>query len=316
MAMQLNQVVSILCALLPAVWSLESKPSAHLQVRKGTRIDPELEPTSHDKFFGKDYPDDIRAPTFHHFDHPYPEIQDSDHYDKDYVQDENDDNGEWAAQWGYDSKKNKLMNEKEELQKALSKEYEEKNEWEAAVEAEKKAEAEARAAEKRLKEAQAHEDNMEKNHSIINATIDSKADEVEKEVKDLEECKKQLMKARKQLKALLEEKARAKSEEDEAEGLEDHAEDKEMSAEKREELAEKKVEEEHKEYLEAKSDVEKQKKDVERAKKDLEAAAKKLRKHRKADSDGGVYSVKDGVTGFTIIVPLAMVSLQIFQVLI
>jgi len=317
MAMQLNQVLSILCVLLPAVWSLETRPSAHLQVQKRTRINPDLDPgsESHKKFFGKDYPDDIRAPSYHHFDHPYPEIQDSDHYDKDYVQDENDDNGDWAAQWGYDSKKNKLMNEKSELQKALSNQYQQKNEWEAAVEAEKKAEADARAAEKRLKEAQAHESNMESNHSSLNATIDSKADEVEKEVKDLEDCKKQLMKARKQLKALLEEKANAKREEDQAENAEDLAEDHEMSMEKREELAEKKVEEEHKEYLESQKDVEKQKKDVEKAEAELEIAAKKLRKHRTADKDGGVYSVKDGVTGFTIMLPSALVSLQILQML-
>merc|ERR1719217_2067208 len=177
---------------MPIARALETHPTERLshlsqvmsqkvvsQIKK--RIDPELHPKSDEKFFKKDYPDDIRAPSFHHFDHPYPEVQDSDHYDRDYVQDENDDKGEWAAQWGYDSKKNKLMNEKDELKKLMAKKIEEKKEYEDAVAAEKKAEADARAAEKHLKDAEAHEAAMESNHSKLNGTIDSAADEVEAE---------------------------------------------------------------------------------------------------------------------------------------
>jgi len=319
MAMKLNHIACTLCVLCPAVWTLETHLSAHQQVQnihnkitKKLRIDPELDPESHKKFFDKDYPDDVRAPTFHHFDHPYPEIQDSDRYDKDYVQDENDDKGEWEAQWGYDSKKNKLMNKKEKLKKAMAKQLDEKKEWEDAIEAEKKAEADARAAEKRLKEAEAHEANMEKDHKSINGTIDSKADEVEKEVKDLEDCKKQLMKARKELKSLLEEKANASKEEADAEAHEDGAEDNEMSAEKKEEVAEKNVEGQHQEYKDAVKDYEKEKEEVAQAEKDLEVAAKKLRKFRSADPDGGVYSVKSaGVQNFKKMLPLVLVFTQI-----
>jgi len=318
MTMKLNQVastISILCVLLPAMQARETHPATHLsQVQK--RINPELDPVSDKKFFKKDYPDDNRAPNFHHFDHPYPEVQDSDKYDKDYVQDENDDNGEWAAQWGYDSKKNKLLNEKEELRKAMAKKLQEEKEWKEAVEAEKKAEAAARDAEKRLKDAESHEANMEKDHSGINATIDSKADQVEKEVLDLEECKKQLMKARKELKSLLEKKEGINKSENNAEADEDSAEDKSMSAEKAEEDAESKVEKEHQEFKDAEKDLEKQKADVKKAEVDLEAAAKKLRKFRKADADGGVYSVdKGGVTSFSIMLPFAMVSFQFLHML-
>merc|ERR1740130_706419 len=133
---EVTSKVCILVVLSPchAVWALESTSGASEKP-----LTPELEKFEHNnKFFKKDYVDDSRAPTYHHFDHPYPEIQDSDHYDRDYVQDENDDKGEWAAQWGYDSKKNKLLNEKEELRKAHDKLLQEKAEWEAAVAAEKK----------------------------------------------------------------------------------------------------------------------------------------------------------------------------------
>lgn len=294
--------------------ALHPSLSRHLsQVQK--RIDPELHPKSDEKFFGKDYPDDIRAPAFHHFDHPYPEVQDSDHYDRDYVQDENDDKGEWAAQWGYDSKKNKLMNEKEKLKKYLSKKLADQKEYEDAVEAEKNAEAEARAAEKHLKDAEAHQAAMEGNHSNLNNTIDSQANIVEKEVKDLEDCKKQLMEARKKLKSLLAEKEGAAKSEADAEKDEEGKEDAEMSAEKKEELAEKKVEEEQKELKDSEKEFEKQKEEVKKAEVELEEAAKSLRKFRSADPDGGVYSVKAGVTGFTMMYPFILVSSQVLQML-
>merc|ERR1719207_158395 len=70
-------------------------------------ITPELEPVSDEKFFKKDYPDDHRPGPYNHFKYPYPEVQDSDHYDKDYVEDRNDDGGYWKAQMEYDNIRNK-----------------------------------------------------------------------------------------------------------------------------------------------------------------------------------------------------------------
>merc|ERR1719240_1108155 len=113
-----------------------------------TRINPELDPTSDKKFFGKDYPDDVRPPVHHHFDHPYPTVQDSERYDKDYVKDENDDGGYWKAQMEYDALKNKLAKEKKEMAAALAKETEEQKEMEKAKSAEDDAEKAAEAAEK------------------------------------------------------------------------------------------------------------------------------------------------------------------------
>merc|ERR1719330_192664 len=68
-------------------------------------ITPELSPESHEKFFDHDYPDDHR-PSVHkdfNFQHPFPVLQDSEDYDKDYVKDENHDGGEWQAQQRYDA---------------------------------------------------------------------------------------------------------------------------------------------------------------------------------------------------------------------
>merc|ERR1719272_2877724 len=69
-------------------------------------IHPGLDPVSDKKFYDgsrADYVTDLRphkdAPL--HFSHPFPEVQDSNDYDKDYVKDENGDSGEFAAQEKY-----------------------------------------------------------------------------------------------------------------------------------------------------------------------------------------------------------------------
>merc|ERR1711865_1095963 len=92
---------------------------------------PELEPTSSDKkFFGKDYPYDKRAVVDKHyvFDHPYPAVQDSGDFDRDFVKDENSDGGKWAAQMEYDTLRTKIRAAKEKMDKLkvnMEKEYKE-----------------------------------------------------------------------------------------------------------------------------------------------------------------------------------------------
>merc|ERR1712039_1115828 len=97
-------------------------------------------------FFGKDYPHDIQPDAKIHkeFTHPYPEMQDDNTYDKDYVKDENNDNGEWAAQTEYDHLRTKLQRQKAEQER--SKQY--KDELQKKLE-------EARAAEKAASDAAA-----------------------------------------------------------------------------------------------------------------------------------------------------------------
>merc|ERR1719428_1874895 len=103
---------------LIAVLSLVMLSNFTVAARK---IEPDLVPESDKKFFGKDYPDDARAAPYpgHKFSHPYPTVQDSDTYDKDYIEDSNDDKGYWAAQMRYDAAKNNLQKQKAQLEEAL-----------------------------------------------------------------------------------------------------------------------------------------------------------------------------------------------------
>merc|ERR1712083_1275961 len=86
---------------------------------RGISINPRLDPQSHDKFFGSDYPHGV-APSAQglEFGHPYPAVMASDSYDKDYVKDENGDGGEWKAQFEYDTLRTKAQQEKADQEEA------------------------------------------------------------------------------------------------------------------------------------------------------------------------------------------------------
>merc|ERR1712039_201232 len=95
----------------------------HTNLRQ-LRINPVLDPASSSKFL-KDYPDDGRPDVkglkkggFHDFTPPFPAVQGSDDFDKDYVKDENRDNGEWKAQADYDRIKLEWRKVKDALNKA------------------------------------------------------------------------------------------------------------------------------------------------------------------------------------------------------
>ena len=77
-------------------------------------ISPALRPEAPKKF-NKDYPVD-KAPAVDvlHFKHPYPVVQDTEDFDKDFVKDENSDNGEFKAQSEYDRLRHKLTQLKKE----------------------------------------------------------------------------------------------------------------------------------------------------------------------------------------------------------
>merc|ERR1719272_111464 len=52
----------------------------------------------------KDLPEDARPSARDlNFGHPYPIVQESNHYDSDFVKDENEDDGHWKAQNEYDT---------------------------------------------------------------------------------------------------------------------------------------------------------------------------------------------------------------------
>mmetsp|Transcript_69244 Transcript_69244/g.225551 ORF Transcript_69244/g.225551 Transcript_69244/m.225551 type:complete len:314 (-) Transcript_69244:184-1125(-) len=67
-----------------------------------------LEPKDH--FWKKDYPDDQQPapPEEEPFDHPFPTVQDSEDWDKDFVEDTNSDNGEYKNQARYDELRHRI----------------------------------------------------------------------------------------------------------------------------------------------------------------------------------------------------------------
>merc|ERR1719458_1841664 len=65
-------------------------------------ISPKLDPESDKVFFG----------------HPYPAVQDTNEFDRDYVKDENNDGGEWKAQMDYDLLRTKLSKAQDDMEKA------------------------------------------------------------------------------------------------------------------------------------------------------------------------------------------------------
>lgn len=264
-----------------------------LQLRADVAISPELEPVSDKKFFKADYPDDRRAPQFHKFGYPYPTVQDTEEYDKDYVEDKNHDGGYWKAQMEYDMLKNKLVKEKQELADAIAKEIKEKNDLEKARKAELDAEHEAEHAEDMAKKAQAKAEAADAAPVDVNAG----AEKVEAEITDLEECKKQLAMAKAKLKKLLDEKKMAEKTKVETAKNETTAAALEAAAEKDEEAAEKKVNAEDKEHALSLKTYEEELADVKKVEIDFEKASKDVRKYRRAphvDDNGGVYETHRG----------------------
>lgn len=100
------------------------------QARINEAIVPSLAPKSDKKFFGKDYPDDLR-PTIDKapkWSYPYPKVQSDATYDVDYVKDENNDGGHWKAQMDYDEIKMKYTKQQAIVRQAALNEGMEKDE--------------------------------------------------------------------------------------------------------------------------------------------------------------------------------------------
>jgi len=275
------------------------KPVSQLGLRttKGSKdsIVPELQPVSHDKFFKSDYPDDHRPDHYKlHFGHPYPEVEDDSHYDRDYVDDKNSDNGEWKAQMEYDRLKNLLAKEYRELQEALAKAAKEKEEADRARAAEALAEKKANEEETQAKIAGQDELGNATRVKTLEEQIEDATKIVEAEIADLEKCKSELALAKAKLKSLLDEKALAEAKENEAEKIQDLEKHEEATAEETEKELEKKLAEEEAEHAAALKVVAKEEQDVKDAEDALAKAAERLSKYRYNDPDEGTYSTKGG----------------------
>lgn len=111
---------------LALVGSSASTPSKAKAVKKAAAmIEPGLDPTSDKKFFGKDYPYDVSHRTNIDVPYPYPVIQASAVYDKDYTKDENHnskDGTNWELQLKHAKEVSDANAEVERLQAKLAKE--------------------------------------------------------------------------------------------------------------------------------------------------------------------------------------------------
>jgi len=304
---------------------------AESAVVRQQRIDPSLDPKSDKKFFGKDYPWDKRPIAGDHyvFDHPYPAVQDSEDFDKDYVKDENSDGGMWDAHMQYDTLRSKIVKENKklkELEEKMTKEYEDwmraKTEAEMGKEALEKAQEDVKAArgkaEAAAKRVNELEGSSQKDGTKVGGAIGQAVKDVNKEMDDLEKCKEALAEAKKRLKDVLKKKekleaaekkvkaakekkakaeaeasaeAKQKAEEEEKAAAKEkaEAEDEEEAREEKAEAAHKEVEKETKEASSWKKTYLKELEDVRHTEKELEEAARTLKRFRREP-----YVDKDG----------------------
>lgn len=288
-------------------------------------VSPNVE-DSDKKFFGKDYPWDKRPKVdAFHFKHPYPVVQDSSDFDKDYVKDENSDNGEWKAQTEYDRLRHKLGKEKAQVAKALKakenaeetlrdatmkareaqKQAEESAKRNAAVakeEAEKKAIAKAEKAKQRAEAAEgAAGDKAEGGGGGSNpfeapaiagpGDVDRAVMEVKRAMDALDMCKKELADARENLKKAMKELEAAKKVQDKTRGDLGAAKGLEEKYGLSQESLDKTTKDEYQQYLDAREAYLKQQADIAKMEVDIKVAEAKVRSFRDGeDQDGGIYN--------------------------
>jgi len=186
--------------------SLQTLPAAGRNsrqglVQEGKKIKPKLDPKSDRVFFGHDYPDDLEPHAKKtEFSHPYPAVQDTDEYDRDYVKDENNDNGEWKAQMDYDLLRTRVARQKDDLEKAKATEKEMQKKLDAAKKREATATKAAEQATERARKAKDHADGLKKEakDKEEQAVKESKKVKNVKKAKDKEEEEEDLFKEEEQ----------------------------------------------------------------------------------------------------------------------
>lgn len=294
------------------------------------KVSPDVD-VSDKKFFGKDFSWDKRPVADKHyvFDHPYPAVQDTGDYDKDFVKDENADGGKWNAQMEYDTLRSKIRQAEKALADAKAKLDKEESQYESAKDKYAETNAEATAAEAARKKAQLESEAAQKkvnelagpgmkHGSKVGGEVGEAIEKVSKEMDDLEECKKELAEAKKKLKELMKEKEDLDKKEKgdeikrveevlrvkifkkkEKENRDKEKDDADKEAEKQtaeEKLWKKKLAEETNEHVEASKNYDQQVADVKKTEAQLKIAEKNLRKFRRppyVDGNGGVYNVPD-----------------------
>lgn|ERR1719203_680031 len=244
------------------------------------RIVPALDPKDDGKFFKHDYPYDLKPLMEDRWSHPFPLVQGSKDYDRDYVKDENYDGGQWKLQSEYDTLRGKLATQWEAATRAERTALEKGRELETVQSEEKRAEVEAkREAMEALRKAGAHRRAaLRKNDTV--REVGSQQIAVEREAKQAEDCEKELAKARARLKDLQEQESKREAVERGSAVEADEAEAKQFKKEQVEAALEEKVAESAKEYNSAHRQYEDTLKRVERTEQDLKQSEAKLRYHR------------------------------------
>jgi len=230
-------------------------PARHALAAFRTHITPALNPVSDPRFFGPtvgrrgDYSTDGRPTVETQFGYPFPKMQDTNDYEKDFVKDENDDDGSWAAQAEYDRLRAKLSKQKAIL---------------------------------------AGENKEDISDADISDDIGKSTGEVEADVKDLEDCKAKLAEAKEKLKQAIEAVKAAKDAYAAASAEEARVSSMESTARAEEDKLEAEVAKNTQELEDAKAQAKKAKENVAKLEDELEAAAKKVQRFRNPDPDGGV----------------------------
>lgn len=316
-----HAILFLVLALSEAKTSMRRAPKEGQLKALQLQVSPEVGGSS-EKFFKKDYPNDKRpSAEALHFKHPYPVVQDSNDFDKDFVKDENSDNGSFKAQETYDRLRVKLRKEKKDLAKALAKKEGDEKELQEAIKKHQEEERREQAAkelaareaakaaqeeqEKKRQEAveeakkaaekiipQAVKEIFDKKEPAVK-DVEVSTEDTEKAMKHLQDCKKELAEARQKLKDVMKELEEAKAVSSAANKKLDAAVAQEASEKATASTLTKNTESEYKEYMEAKQSYDKQQGEVEKLEHDIKIAASKVKAIRdSADADGGVYPKK------------------------
>merc|ERR1719490_475172 len=149
-------------------------------------ISPKLDPESDKVFFDHDYPDNLRGKgkLKPEFGHPYPAVQDTNEFDRDYVKDENNDGGEWKAQMDYDSMRTKLSKARDDMEHAQAAREKAQDRYRQAKKKEADAMEEAGVAKDKIAKARAAAKSAEKDASDAKEATDKAEEE------DVEEMRK------------------------------------------------------------------------------------------------------------------------------
>jgi len=298
------------------------------EARSLQHISPSLDPKSSKKFFEKDYPSDKRPGVdVLHFNHPYPVIQDSGDFDRDYVKDENSDSGNWEAQQEYDRLRHKLKRQKGDAAAALEKRREQDKDlnhamkkYNQGVQDKEAAIAKAKEQEAQKKQKKGTEQDPKDDAAAAKGSswswswwpfswpkwgkfelpksepapvvkeesgVRKATKDTEKAMDNLNDCKKELAKARSELEKLMDELHKAKATQSGAEAAVEQAKQKELQAAKLTDRMHDEVGKEVTEHATAEAAYLKQKARVDTMKAELEIVTAKVKAYRDAEDKGG-----------------------------